>query len=175
MIKSRPPSLLCSSSASLQYPLPVNLYVQTDRQTDKQTDRPTDRQTDRPTDRVQIYIDFPDASKRTRPSHALTAFYIAYPDDERARTLGLVSTIADDPPMLNWIYVDERTLELKYGNRTRSREHHVGPWDWTKVEGDGEGDAGVEGGGCLGGGRGAWWSRWGRGSGRSGLTGRMMG
>lgn len=22
-------------------------------------------------------------------------------------------------------------MELKYGNRTESREHHVGPWDWT--------------------------------------------
>jgi hypothetical protein len=36
--------------------------------------------------------------------------------------------------MLGWIYVDKRTLELKYGNRTQSREHHVGPWDWTEDE-----------------------------------------
>ena len=25
-------------------------------------------------------------------------------------------------------------MELRHGNRTQSREHHVGPWDWT--EGD---------------------------------------
>lgn len=36
--------------------------------------------------------------------------------------------------MLNWIYVDKNTFELKYGNRTASREHHVGPWDWTEDE-----------------------------------------
>jgi hypothetical protein len=36
--------------------------------------------------------------------------------------------------MLNWIYVDKNTMELKYGNRTQSREHHVGPWDWTEDE-----------------------------------------
>ncbi|KAI9877088.1 MAG: hypothetical protein M1830_004834 [Pleopsidium flavum] len=87
----------------------------------------------------KVYIDDADASKRSRPAHPVTAFYIAYPDEERAPTLGLVSTIADDPPMLNWIYVDKETLELRYGNRTQSREHHVGPWDWTKGE-DGEGD-----------------------------------
>jgi hypothetical protein len=25
-------------------------------------------------------------------------------------------------------------MELRHGNRSKSREHHVGPWDWT--EGD---------------------------------------
>lgn len=57
-----------------------------------------------------------------------------YPDDEREPTRGLVSTISVDPPLLNWIYVDKNTLELKYGNRTQSREHIVGPWDWTEDE-----------------------------------------
>ena len=36
--------------------------------------------------------------------------------------------------MMNWIYVDKNTLEVKYGNRTASREHVVGPWDWTEDE-----------------------------------------
>lgn len=36
--------------------------------------------------------------------------------------------------MLNWIYVDKNTMELKYGNRSQSREHHVGPWDWTEED-----------------------------------------
>lgn len=39
--------------------------------------------------------------------------------------------VSDAPPMMNWIYVDKNTMELKYGNRTQSIEHHVGPWDWT--------------------------------------------
>lgn len=25
-------------------------------------------------------------------------------------------------------------MELKYGNKSASIEHHVGPWDWTKDE-----------------------------------------
>lgn len=71
---------------------------------------------------------------RPIPSHTLQGFYVQYPDEEREPTLGLVSTVSDDPPMLNWIYVDKYTMELKYGNRTQSREHNVGPWDWTEDE-----------------------------------------
>jgi hypothetical protein len=36
--------------------------------------------------------------------------------------------------MLNWIYVDKDTMELKHGNRTQSRAHHVGPWDWAEED-----------------------------------------
>jgi hypothetical protein len=45
-----------------------------------------------------------------------------------------VTSVRDDPPLLNWIYVDKDTLELKHGNRTQSIEHIVGHWDWTKDE-----------------------------------------
>ena len=34
--------------------------------------------------------------------------------------LGLVSQVAVDPPLLNWIYVDKDTMEVKYGNKTAS-------------------------------------------------------
>jgi hypothetical protein len=58
-----------------------------------------------------------------------------YPDEERSPPeRGLVSTISNDPPMLNWIYCNKDTLELKYGNRTNSIQHVVGPWDWTEDE-----------------------------------------
>lgn len=33
--------------------------------------------------------------------------------------------------MLNWIYINPQTSELKYGNRTQSRPHYVGSWGWT--------------------------------------------
>lgn len=46
--------------------------------------------------------------------------------------LGLVSQVAVDPPLLNWIYVDKATMEVKYGNKTASVAHNVGPWDWTE-------------------------------------------
>ncbi len=48
--------------------------------------------------------------------------------------MGLVSQVRDDPPLLNWIYVDKDTMEIKYGNKTASIAHHVGPWDWTEDE-----------------------------------------
>jgi hypothetical protein len=65
--------------------------------------------------------------------HPFTGFYIMYPDEERnPPERGLVSTISVDPPMLNWIYADTQTLELKYGNRTQSMTHVVGNWDWTE-------------------------------------------
>jgi len=66
--------------------------------------------------------------------HPFTGFYIAYPDDNRPYTRGLVSTISVDPPMLNWIYVDKETLEVKYANRSGSIEHHVGSFDWTSED-----------------------------------------
>ena len=36
--------------------------------------------------------------------------------------------------MLNWIYCDRETYELRYSNRTGSIVHHVGVWDWTEDE-----------------------------------------
>lgn len=69
------------------------------------------------------------------PLHAFNGFYIQYPDENRCpQERGLVSTISTDPPMLNWIYVDNSTHALRYGNRTASIAHIVGPWDWTEDE-----------------------------------------
>ena len=63
--------------------------------------------------------------------HPFTGFYLAYPDDDRQYTRGLVSTISVDPPMLNWIYIDKDTQEAKYASRSGSIAHHVGSFDWT--------------------------------------------
>lgn len=68
--------------------------------------------------------------------HPFTGFYIAYPDDDRPFTRGIVSTISVDPPMLNWIYIDKATYELKYANRSGSIAHHVGSFDWTSDDND---------------------------------------
>jgi hypothetical protein len=74
--------------------------------------------------------------KGTSPDlHAFAGFYIQYPDESRfPPERGLVSTISDDPPMLNWVYCDKKTYELRYNNRTGSMEHHVGVWDWSEDE-----------------------------------------
>lgn len=50
------------------------------------------------------------------------------------RGLGLVTSIQDSPPMLNWIYADKETHELKYGNRSQSCENVPAPWDWRDEE-----------------------------------------
>ena len=69
---------------------------------------------------------------RREDSHPFTGFYLMYPDEDRSPAeRGLVTTIQKDPPMLNWIYVDNNTFELKYANRTGSITHKVGPYDWT--------------------------------------------
>lgn len=40
----------------------------------------------------------------------------------------------DDPPMLNWIYVDRDTYEVKYGTKTESEGNFLGPWNCTPVD-----------------------------------------
>ena len=46
----------------------------------------------------------------------------------------MVSTIMDDPPQLNWIYVDKDTNEVKYGTKVEANPHIVGPWNCTKQD-----------------------------------------
>lgn len=40
----------------------------------------------------------------------------------------------DNPPLLNWIYINKDTMQLNYGNRSASIEHNIGPWDWSEDE-----------------------------------------
>lgn len=86
----------------------------------------------------KLYIEPKSATTRQPEnvdSHPFTGFYFQYPDEDRAMTRGMVSTITRDPPVLNWIYVDKETFEVKYSNRTGSIAHHVGDFDWTSEEG----------------------------------------
>jgi hypothetical protein len=47
---------------------------------------------------------------------------------------GLVSTISESPPTLNWVYVDRQTFELRYGSRATSENQLMGDWNWTDDE-----------------------------------------
>lgn len=60
-----------------------------------------------------------------------------------------MTTISEDPPMLNWVYVDPRTHEVKYGTRAEVEEAGGigGPWDVTAGVGTDRGT------GLMGGGR----------------------
>jgi hypothetical protein len=67
--------------------------------------------------------------------HPFAGYFLPYPEQTWGRLgEGLVSTIQDEPPQLNWIYVDVETHEVKYGNRIESQDHIVGPWDCTKID-----------------------------------------
>lgn len=63
--------------------------------------------------------------------HLFSGYYLPYPDSGYE---GLVSTISNDPPMLNWIYVDKDTHEVKYGERSVAQEHVTGPFDCTSQD-----------------------------------------
>ncbi|KAI0515454.1 hypothetical protein F5B22DRAFT_607390 [Xylaria bambusicola] len=63
--------------------------------------------------------------------YPFSGYYLPYPDTKYE---GLVSTISDDPPMLNWIYVDKETYEVKYGFRPDAQPHLTGPFDCTRQD-----------------------------------------
>ncbi|KAJ5162015.1 hypothetical protein N7492_007407 [Penicillium capsulatum] len=86
----------------------------------------------------KIYLDEANPPNRSIPAFTALAFYIEYPELEETkhldRGLGLPTYVSANPPLLNWIYADEETHEMKYGNRSQSVAHVVGPWDWTEDE-----------------------------------------
>ncbi|KAM7203834.1 hypothetical protein V8F20_003840 [Naviculisporaceae sp. PSN 640] len=78
----------------------------------------------------RLWIDHPSFPM---PGHKFTGYYFMYPSE--AQQLGLVSTIADDPPMLNWIFVDKDNNLMRHGGRQETLGGHVvGPWYWTDDE-----------------------------------------
>lgn len=113
----------------------------------------------------KVWIQPPTNPPQSPASHPFTGFYIQYPDPDLPPTLGLVSSVSDDPPTLNWIYIDRSTRQLRYGNRTQSRDHIVGPWGWDAGEDGGaggltmgEGEEGVVN--WVQGGEGGWQVLW---------------
>ncbi|KAH8179135.1 hypothetical protein LIA77_00654 [Sarocladium implicatum] len=74
----------------------------------------------------QLFIDLPEYPV---PGHKFCGYYFNYPSEEGHR--GLVSTISDDPPMLNWIFVDKDTHAVRYGGRKDTIGHVIGPWGWS--------------------------------------------
>ncbi len=68
-------------------------------------------------------------------SHLFAGYFFPYPGKNWGkRGDGYVSTIADDPPQLNWIYVDKDTYEVKFGLQKDAEGQHVGPWTCTPID-----------------------------------------
>ncbi|KAF4342907.1 hypothetical protein FBEOM_3119 [Fusarium beomiforme] len=72
-----------------------------------------------------------DPKNNVSKGYAFSGYFLPFPDTEYE---GLVTTISDDPPFLNWIYIDKNTYEVKYGVRADTEGHITGPFDCTKQD-----------------------------------------
>ncbi|OJD40611.1 uncharacterized protein BKCO1_1000183 [Diplodia corticola] len=80
----------------------------------------------------KLYIDTENAAETDESSgHPFAGYYLPYPDSEYE---GLVSTITHIAPILNWIYIDKDTFEVKYGVRDLAQPHLTGPFDCTRQD-----------------------------------------
>ncbi len=82
----------------------------------------------------QLYVQL--STYRGEPLHRFTGYFLPYPDSNFE---GLVSTISDEPPQLNWIYLDSgsRLFQISHGLRTEAEQGLTGPWG-ARVCSDGE-------------------------------------
>lgn len=69
-----------------------------------------------------------------------TTNYLAFPGKKEIwRKMGFAGgegfvTMINHQRFLNWVYVDRKTHEVKYGVRAQADPQIVGPWDCTKIE-----------------------------------------
>jgi len=78
----------------------------------------------------KLWIDHPAAPT---PGFKFTGWYFTYPSEDQH--LGLVSYISDNPPALNWIFVDKDTHMIRHGSRAETLGGHtIGPWNWSADE-----------------------------------------
>lgn len=63
--------------------------------------------------------------------HPYAGYYLPYPDSAHE---GLVTTITDVAPIMNWVYVDKDSHEVKYGVRLDAQPHLTGPFDCTRQD-----------------------------------------
>ncbi|PVI01702.1 hypothetical protein DM02DRAFT_494474, partial [Periconia macrospinosa] len=63
--------------------------------------------------------------------HTCAGYYLPYPDSSYE---GLVTTITDVAPMLNWVYIDKDTYEAKYGVRLDAQPNLTGPFDCSRQD-----------------------------------------
>ena len=63
--------------------------------------------------------------------HPYTGYFLPYPDTNFE---GLVTSICDDPPIMNWVYVDKDTYQLRYGVRVDAEPNITEPFDCTRQD-----------------------------------------
>ncbi|KAI0157021.1 hypothetical protein GGR57DRAFT_491450 [Xylariaceae sp. FL1272] len=63
--------------------------------------------------------------------HPFAGYYLPYPESSAQ---GLVSTICDEPPIMNWIYVDRWSHELKFGTRAWADDNWPVPFGCSRQD-----------------------------------------
>ena len=77
----------------------------------------------------------PDPERLDEDGHLFAGYFFPYPESNWGRRGdGYVSTVSDEPPQLNWVYVDANTYEVKYGLRVEAEGNLVGPWNCTPID-----------------------------------------
>jgi hypothetical protein len=76
-----------------------------------------------------MYLNLSDAPVQ---GYRFLGWFFKYPSEEGH--LGLVSMVSDEPPMLNWIFVDKDTHAVTFGGKKDTIDHVIGPWGWTADE-----------------------------------------
>lgn len=79
---------------------------------------------------LQLYVDTGTHHDQAF-GHPFAGYYLPYPESNAS---GLVSTICDEPPIMNWIYVDRWSYELKFGNRAWADDNWPVPWDCSRQD-----------------------------------------
>ncbi|KAF2704615.1 hypothetical protein K504DRAFT_340954, partial [Pleomassaria siparia CBS 279.74] len=78
----------------------------------------------------KLYIDT-GSSDGSPAGHQYAGYYLPYPDTEYE---GLVTTIMDEAPVMNWVFVDNESHEVKYGVRADAQPNITGPFDCTRQD-----------------------------------------
>ncbi|KAK8864737.1 hypothetical protein IAR55_001993 [Kwoniella newhampshirensis] len=87
----------------------------------------------------KLYIEHADSRFPPDSTYPFSGYYLPYPHNQNRwkaagwKGEGLV-TATNDQQMLNWVYVDSDTHEVKHGIRVEAQDHHTGPWDCTKLD-----------------------------------------
>ncbi|KAF2830791.1 hypothetical protein CC86DRAFT_316370, partial [Ophiobolus disseminans] len=63
--------------------------------------------------------------------HMYAGYYLPYPDEKYE---GLVTTVTDVAPIMNWVYIDRETHEVKYGVRVDAQPNLTGPFNCTRQD-----------------------------------------
>lgn len=76
-----------------------------------------------------------DPDRLDEQGHLFAGYFLAYPEKKWGlKGEGYVTTISDDPPQLNWVFVNKNTYEVQVGLRVDAEPHLVGPWNCTPVD-----------------------------------------